>query len=324
MTRQAVPVLLILAALAAPSRGAGAPTEPLVADVLRMLEAKVEERVVIAFLEGTERRPAPLTADDIIALTKAGATPAVVERLVRMGQEGAPPPPPAPTPHPQETPAPVPEPPLPAAPAPSAPAPGGTGTVEFELRFSADRQSLDEPWELYYYMDGAPMAWSRGRGGLVGRDVLQFEEKVPAGEHVVAILFERHDGRRGRHEARVCPEVVKLAVVPGERHRLRLAVKESWALPVRGGGALSWSFTGADGETAGRDDVGGDPDDWPHLCEDAEASVREGKKPSIEIRRALDGCRRWSEIWGEGATPRGQVLAELAAAEFQPVPASVR
>ena len=66
---------------------------------------------------------------------------------------------------------------------------------------------------------------------------------------------------------------------------------------------------------------GGDPEDWPLVCEEIEANAAPGKELKKSLRRQLDDCRRWTELWGDlEVPPRDQVREALALFRYRPIP----
>jgi hypothetical protein len=80
---------------------------------------------------------------------------------------------------------------------------------------------------------------------------------------------------------------------------------------------LAWSVERDDEVLSSREKQGGDPERWPWLCEDTEASV--GKRGPDSVQRyRLKGCVRWASLWGDaaGVPARDVQLREFAAQGF--------
>src|ERR1700753_2513480 len=102
----APPPPLFAAPRSAPARAA----DPIVAQVLQMLQGGVSEPVITTWLDKSGARPAAVGSADLVALKKAGASDALMQKLIALAAAAAPAPPAR-------------APPPAAAPAPSAPAP---------------------------------------------------------------------------------------------------------------------------------------------------------------------------------------------------------
>ncbi len=296
-TRFVVPAI-VAAALAGWIPAAGAvPADPVVAEVLRMLAAGVDPGVVGTWVETSGERPTRVTADDVIALTKAGAPAPLVRRLLELA--GPPPAPPRVS--------------------------DGTVPVRFEIAYRPLRDDTEsDPWELYVYLDGHPLAWSPGNRLFSGGPGLRFVQRVPPGPHVLAVLEERHHrASAGRvvHEARVCPDTVTVDAAPESELRLRLEVAD------RGGfrsarGPLAWELADRGRKIAAADGRCPAREAWPQLCEEVESGLSPGERPGLVARGKLERCVRWSTLW-EGAPQapdRAAARAELERLGFRPTP----
>src|SRR5436305_3794171 len=125
-------VLLLVPAL--PARAAE--LDPVVQEVVHMLEGGVSEPVVASWLETSGRRPARVDAAELVALQKAKASDDLMKRLIRLAN-GAPAAPAAePEGQPAHPAAAAPAPPSAVAPPALAPAaPAGSGPVRFRLAY---------------------------------------------------------------------------------------------------------------------------------------------------------------------------------------------
>jgi hypothetical protein len=263
--------------------------DPVVQDVVRMLEAEVDAAVILRWLDQVQSPPGEISADELILLKRAGAPDEVVERLLDM-TEGEPA---------AEPTAPVP-PSAPAVPAVSEDVIEDCCEVEvsalFRPFYQLDDLEADEGWDLYVYLDGAFLARA-----VRDRTATELETRISPGEHTLRLLWEVHS-RRGRgesasweHDARVAPETIRFDLPAGEGWKLELTWNEG-----RFGGnkqPLSWSLT-ADGRAPiGESDLGTARDRWPVLCEEVEVNVPEGKQTPGWARRALEDCVTWANLW---------------------------
>ncbi|HEY8020635.1 MAG TPA: hypothetical protein VIH93_06025, partial [Thermoanaerobaculia bacterium] len=311
--------------------------DPVVQEVVTMLNGGVAEPVVTSWLETSGRRPARVDGSELVALQKAKASDDLMKRLIRLarGIESAPAPaaepsrrqlaPPAPSPQP------APPPPVPAAPAvppPPAPVPAAaTATpassgipVRFQIGyrpFAADENAPS--WSLFVYLDGRFLAWEKPSTISLTTRAEGFDRALPAGHHVVRLVQERHERRHGGgwlHAARVAPQALAFDLAPGETWRVDLRLDE---VKISRQGPLSLRVTSGDHEIAAASG-GGDPESWAPLCDDVEANAEPGKPPSAEARRELKNCLRWTALWPGLASvpPRDQVRADLERDRFQP------
>ena len=70
-----------------------------------------------------------------------------------------------------------------------------------------------------------------------------------------------------------------------------------------------------------RDRQGGDPEDWPLVCEEIEANAEDGEQLGRSLRSLLDDCTRWPDLWsGLDVPPRDEVREALAMFLYRPVP----
>lgn len=308
------------------------------ADVIRMLEAGLSEEVIVNWLVGDERQVPEASADDLIGLKSAGATDSLLDKLLELSRRGAPAPPAAPAPT-SKPPAARPEQPVTAAPAqpglPSAVPPVATAPpaaarseseplVSFRLAYTPPKVDFDdELWDLYVYLDGEPLAYVPPNTSFIDRgDALEFRQRLAPGRHLLLVTQERHrrEGRkRWHHAARVSSERFFFDVAPGEDGEAELIYNEG-ILDTNSDGPLSFRFLQSDRVTE-REAVGGRPESWAPICEEIEANVAAGKKPSASVQNALVGCVRWDELWQgiEGPT-REQIREALAVFDYRPVP----
>jgi len=322
--------LLCLPAAALPARAAE--LDPVVQEVVHMLEGGVSEPVVASWLESSGRRPARVDAAELVALRKAKASDDLMKRLIQLAN-GAPAPetPPArPAAAPEAAPLPAPAPaavPL-AAPAPPPPAsaavPAGIVPVRFDLAYRPFAAEEDAPsWSLFVYLDGRLLTGAKpAMISLTARN-WQLDRGLFPGRHVIRLVQERHERRFGGgawlHAARVAPEPLAFDVDPGGAWRVSLSLDQ---VKIRKRGPLELRVTRGDREVAAVAG-GGEPDAWPPLCEDVEASMtgqKAGSKPSGDARRDLARCVRWSALFPgiENVPSRDEVRAALERDRFQP------
>jgi len=282
--------------------------DEVVREVVRMLEAGVSEDVILRWLDRDGRHPGELGSDDIIALTRAEASPQLMDRLMTAPQS-------------------------PAAPVALAlPASSGDAEVpvEFSIRYRPYRDSEgdeDEQWHLFVYLDGRPLAWSEGKNWLSkSKKTVDVTPLVTPERHVVRLVQERHRraGKKGwHHEARVCPDAIEFeTTTPGRR--VEIQVTEPTGLSLRGKSTLVWSMWD---EGVPQDEgipLSGPPGDWPPLCEEIESAYEDGNKIPKRDRKQLDRCVRWDSLW-PGLTDipgRDEVRALLERFDYRPAVAS--
>jgi len=319
--------LLCLPAAALPARAAE--LDPVVQEVVHMLEGGVSEPVVASWLESSGRRPVRVDAAELVALRKAKASDDLMKRLIQLANAGAPPetPPARPAAAPEAAPRPAPAP----APAPPPPAavPAGTVPVRFDLAYRPFAAEEDAPsWSLFVYLDGRLLTGAKpAMISLTARN-WQLDRGLSPGRHVIRLVQERHERRFGGgawlHAARVAPEPLAFDVDPGGAWRVSLSLDQ---VKIRKKGPLELRVTRGDREVAAVAG-GGEPDAWRPLCEDVEANMtgqKAGSKPSGDARRDLARCVRWSALFPgiENVPSRDEVRAELERDRFQP-PAPAR
>ena len=299
----------LLVPVGAPAAAGSGPT--LHEQVIRMLESELSEEIVLEWLSGTgEPVPRP-TAEELIALKEAGATDRLLMALLALATGG----PDAPDERAAR----------PAA-ASSPPESGAEAGVQVEFRLShlpSRIDSEDEPWDLYVYLDGEPLAYVPPSGSLIDRNVaLEFRHRLEPGRHLIRVSQERHLRRsrgRWRHEARISEQLFWFELSAGSRAELELGFSEGW-LANRGGGPMTFRLL-QDDRTLEMEAVGGDPERWPLLCEEIESNLRAGETPGRSVRSELDGCVRWTDLWPQIETPdRNLVREALAAFDYRPVP----
>ncbi|MBP7149525.1 MAG: hypothetical protein KBD01_18515 [Acidobacteria bacterium] len=299
---RAAAALLCAALVAAAALAADATPAGLVQELLRMKAAGLGEGVIGDWLLAQPDRGAAPSADDLIALRQAGFSDEFLRILLgrAAAADGA-------------------------APAPAGPPGDAPQPVRFEVEYRARAGEDEAPWDLFLYLDGQVLAWAPAERNLLQRGGLRFSRALAPGRHVVRAAVERHrrSGPSGgwSHEARVAPVEIAFEVAAGAPLAVGIEYAESLLAPARA--PLSWTVARGGDVLANRRNEGGPAAGWPELCEDIESGVGDGA-PSRRARARLERCARWPALW-TGATPvpdRATVLAQLAAYEFRPVPAS--
>ncbi|MDY7096151.1 MAG: hypothetical protein SX243_24515 [Acidobacteriota bacterium] len=330
--------------------------DPVVQDVVSMLERGVGEALVVRWLESSAPESGALSAEDLIALTEAGASEELIGQLLDRGtspasergtemeatpaaQEPAAPAPPL-VPAAASTPPPA-APPAPAAPSakaqppatqpPVAPAPGvaaGQARVEFEMLYAPVVGEDEEAWDLYVYLDGAVLAWVPASTLLRG-DPMSFQRTLPAGRHVLRLLLERHErsGKSYRHYARVEPRQWVLEVGEGAGWQARLDVKESRFRPFADGDMeVSWQVLRGGEVTHNAEHRSEAPGGWAPLCEEVETFFDSDGRVPLAFRSEMKQCVRWQALWPEDleAPSRTEVRQRLAQYDYRPKPLDAR
>jgi len=289
-----------------------APSDPVLRDVVHLLEAKLGEPQILRWLDQSKARPGLPTAADLVALKRAGASDELVAALLERADAA-----PSPSPSPVATPAAAaaPTPVLehaPAAPTPAAsivppPAPVASAAlsaiapvvvpVDVSIRY-IHVPDEGEPWQLVVYIDGRPFvpldAASSERAALAYTEHLA----LAPGPHVLRWAQERHRERRterGLHAARFDEEPLAFTLAPGAPATLEVEFRDRNALFLRFGGPVDASVTQGGSEIASRH-ANSDPAKWPLLCEDLEVNLG-GRKPGFMDRQELRSCVRWADLW---------------------------
>ena len=205
-----------------------------------------------------------------------------------------------------------------------APVPGEV-PVKFSVRYRGHREpetEEDEQWRLFVYVDGRPLAWSDGRNWLSrAMRTVEVEQPLSSGPHVLRVVQERHwqEGKKGwHHEARVAPEPLEFQSGDGER-RVEIQVTRPVGIGVGKRVQLAVVLDGDQPQGEARE-LGGPPAEWPPLCDDLESGYDEGDKIPRWVRKELERCLRWDDLWpGLGNVPsRNEVRTELARSNFRP------
>ena len=334
--------LLLLALVACPLLATEEGTDSIANAVLSMLEAGLTEDVILAWLEaGQEPIPRP-SADQLIALQKAGASEVLLKRLLispevaqlpSRSNQGSKTPDPLPVDSVAdefEASAKLPSRTAPITMAQSEPSKLNREVmVNFTFSYSPwylndDAYDLvNDTWDFFVYMDGVPLSYVPAAAVTGMPSNLEFSQLVAPGRHIVRVTLEQHKkgkGKRWKHAARVAEEAFELEIDPnGPQASVTVRFKEKWG-GIGSGGPLEFSFRQAD-QTTELESVGGNPESWPLICEEVEANLEAGEGTDLGAKRFLEGCVDWDALWrGAPAPPRSEVREALAMFEYRPVP----
>jgi hypothetical protein len=288
--------------------------ESLLDEVLEMLGKGVDSAVVLSWLDQQTRPVAKLSSDDVIALSDAGASNELVQKLIAMSE--ASPPPATPTPAPVVAP-------VPASAAVNAPA-DGMSEVVVRMRYRYTEDSGDEfnkHWTLHAYLDGEPLIWATSEGSFSKKWVKK-RVSIEPGRHVIRFMRESHTrkGKEGwRHESLASPDAVEFEVGPGSGWLMSLEWIES-SMASFDSGPLTWQLSRRDVPVDGDSKTGAEFEAWPQLCDDMRANVPEGGKTPSWVKRNLKDCVEWSSLWpdSEAVAARPDVLTAMAEDDFRP------
>jgi hypothetical protein len=322
-------MFLLLGLLLFPSNGALAAEssstdlDPVVADIVEMLSAGVDEGVILEWLESTGRQPADVGSQGLIALTEAEASEEFVKVLLTLVEEEG-------GDGPARASPPLPATPRAAEPTPPATQPVARGTVEAVIQLRAKRVWVDEdepdrprdpPWSVYLYLDGEFVSWARPT--LSGEPVAA-RRVIKVGQHEMRVVLQRNEELRGGwlYESLSVPTLFGFEAEGGDPIEIDIEMRRIWGLwrQRKAGGPLSYVIRQGDEVLAENGGTGGDPDRWQPVCEDVEANFLEGETVPKRFRNSMSRCIRWAELWpGPGpATSREEILQSLAEYEFQP------
>jgi hypothetical protein len=272
-----------------------APSDPVLRDVVRLLEAKLGEPLILRWLEESGRKPGPPSASDLVALKRAGASDELVAALLDRSRGGAPVET-APVPAAAATPAPT------SAPPPAPATDGATVPVDVSLRY-VHRPEEGEAWELVVYLDGVPFPPLAATASQASAPTTTERRRLAPGPHLLRWAQERHAaGRRGResHAARYDTERLAFTLAPAAPGTIEFDFRDLNGLILRFGGPIDARVAQGDRELAAVH-TNNDPEKWPLLCEDIEASLN-GAQPGLAERRQLRSCVRWADLWKGAAT----------------------
>jgi hypothetical protein len=271
--------------------------DPVTTEVVRLLGEGLSSSLVLEWLETSGRRPETVGADDLIALSNAGASESLVQAYIALAGD------------------------LDSEPraVKLPPPPTGPATLEVGLEYRPRKiTGSPEDWHLFVYLDGSLLVWSPGGDMVVDRKL-----ELEPGHHLVRVLQERHTlvsvrKKEWKHEARVCLVPIELDLKAGTAHALDLEVV---AEDAADGGVLSWTLTRGDEEAESSTNRGGSFYEWPALCEDILGNLPERKWDNRSTRKMMVGCSRWDSLWPAVADlpDRHQLRKEMQAQEFRPV-----
>lgn len=334
--RVATLALVLLLPLANSAFAQAEPDDPIVADVVRMLEAGVEPSLVRSWLESGDKRPGILSANDMIALAAADAPDELIEYLLESAQQPVTPSVRAPA-TPPAAPAAAPVPPArqaaPASNAPQVQASYGTGDtdcclVDFSVEYRASGQQYETQTDvsggdLFLYIDGEFAGRFESQGNIAGGKARAFKRRLPPGRHVIRLTRERHAPSKNRsagdardHQTIVSPSAISFDVQPGARWNMDIRwVQGVFSLNK----PLSWRWSRNGEKVAGAEKVGADQDDWPFLCDDVELSRASGAISDWRADDRSSNCVTWASLWPDGvATDRAGILAGYRKDDFKP------
>ena len=302
--------LAILLALMPLASAEVTPDDPLVADVVRMLDAGIESDLVVSWLKTGDRRPAALSADALIALSQAKASTELIEFLLSM------------------TPSTVPAPNTSAlTPAPVA-VDKDCCLVDFSVAYRATEDREGEEFEqpgrdLFLYVDGQFLARLESQGNIANRGAVRFTSTILPGEHTLRLTRQLHTQKRSKtgndswdHETKVSPSIIQFRVEPDAQWQLELRwIQNEFSTQ----GPLSWRWLRNGAEVAGKEKTGEFRERWPFLCEDVVISGDSGAIGGWRSRDRQKGCVGWPSLWPPDIqTTRAMVLDELRLSNYAP------
>jgi hypothetical protein len=291
------------------SGGAGSGT--VLGDVMRMLEQGVGSPVIEDWLSKQTRNVPALSPDDVIGLTRAGASERLVEQLIEMSAHQG-----EPSPQPTAEPSGV---------RPPEPSPDGSAGVAFSFVYrsqSDDGEENSRRWAMFVYLDGEPLTWSKSSGSFSLNSV-NTSKQISPGPHVIRLVRESHTRRSKaapwEHEAQASRTPIVFNVESGDGWHMSISWRQP-AVSFKEQQPLSWRLTRWDVDVAGVEKTGTRKEDFKQICEDAEASVPEGKKPNSDVKSRLKSCASWSSLWGgvDEFPAREELLETLARDDFRP------
>lgn len=325
-------LLVFTISLAAHADQSGAETpglDPVVAQVVEMLDAGVDEEIIDQWLATTDRRPADIGAQGLITLTQAGASKDLIGHMLELVAETTS----VPEPH-----IPVQMPPA-GAEQESAPQlldPDGDeahraadvdtpADVLFLLsykRIITQEPEPDspqpEPWTVFAYLDGELVAWVTDS---MAAEPVRANRQLAPGRHLVRVTRERHiqRGRRWVHETQVAPTSIAFDVVPGQGMEVDIRFHGHW-MDRQTRGPLSYAVRQGNQTLAEEGPTGGNPSEWQLVCEDVEANFPDAEKVPRLYRRDMARCTSWTNLWnGAGEqTSRTELLASMSESDFRP------
>ena len=309
--------LAILLALVPLASAEVTPADPLVDDVVRMLDAGIESDLIVSWLKTGDRRPTALSADALIALSQANASTELIEFLLSMAPRAVPA---------ANTPALTPEP-VAIDPAPVA-INKDCCLVDFSVEYRATEDREGEEFEqpgrdLYLYVDGQYLARIETQGIIANSGAAQFQSPMPPGEYTLRLTRQLHTRKRSNTgndswdlETTVSPSIIKFRVEPDAQWRLELRWIQNEFSTRR---PLSWRWLRNGAEVAGEEKIGVFRERWPFLCEDVVISGDSGAIAGWRARDRQKGCVGWPSLWpADVLTTRAMVLEGLRVSDYAP------
>ena len=297
------------------------------AQVVEMLNAGVSDSLILQWLETTDRRPADIGSQGLIALTEAEASEQLTSTLLelagqeRKGESALEPRPGRSTSEADTGGSPA---------SPTLTHTGGDSGVEAVVRLTAKQVWVDEDepdspreprWNVFLYMDGKLVVWVRP--DTKGKPV-EARTSMQPGRRELRVIVQRYEKRRGGwlYESLSVPSLVDFEVEPGDPVEIEVDMKRIWGLwrDRKEGGPMSYAIRQGDEILAEQRATGGNPDRWQPVCEDVEANFPGSDNVPKAFRSAMNRCLRWNALWtGEGkSTSRSEILKDLATYDFEP------
>jgi len=305
-------------------------TDPVVADVVRMIEVGIDPELILNWLQSSGKRPGPLSADDVIALAEVKAPKQLIQALLDLATPVAQAPvdPVAPA---AGTVAPLPPPASAAtAPAPTSPVVRDSDCclVDFSVEYRVTEDRVGAEFEgpghdLFVYLDGKFLARFETQGNIAAQGPIPFKARVAPGDHTIRLTRELHSRpapkkRPGEwdHQTTVSPAAIDFRVEPGADWNMDIRwVQGEFSLKK----PLHWRWSRNGVEVAGKKHAGAFREDWPYLCEDVEVSRDAGAISGWRARDRKKNCVTWASLWpAADKTARVDVLDELRQVDFQP------
>ena len=305
--------------------------ETTLGEIQKMLEATLSEPIILQWLETHHEIPERPNAEQLIALKTAGASDKLLARVLELSKTRATQRTPIAVVDPatpvietelsgNPTPARFP-PPSPEGPRDATTASDGTVPVHFEMTYLPNFDEDEDEWLLYAYIDGEPLTYVPA-GSVLGTKRLRFRHYLAPGKHVLRVTQERHEKRWGDrwfHAARIAAPTFSFDVAAGSAAEVELKFRQSSFPFSASEGPLSFRFIQGKNVVV-QDNVGGDPEDWRLLCEEIESNAEAGKLKR-SLRRQLEGCLQWADLWSDPDTPdRREIRQALALFRYRPIP----
>lgn len=296
-----------------------------VAGLLELVQAEITEDVILLWLDTRESEKAPPSVGDLLELRNAGASDAILQKLLLL--EAGETAPPAVSEPAVSTPA-VSKPAVSADPEDSAdiePEPSraeppsraatGDAIVDFTLSYIPEFRPDEKDWDLYVYLDGKPLSFVSRGSRVLGEQAIKFQQVLEPGPHQIRIVQENHEvdddaeSFEGHfHEARVAPVDLFFRLEAGAAEA-EISFERP-LLELRSAGPIAYRVAQNGRVLISQDEAGGDPDGWTPLCDDSQ----------IRGERPPRGCRNWATFWSVDAPPRQEVLRALSLFDYRPVP----